>query len=277
MIERYRHPLRFYAASTAIPWGFWFAAGWVSRLETADFDPAVVAPILGVLGLFAPLATAVVLTRRDPDLRRDVAARLFSARGVTPLTGALACLLMPASILVATAISVAFGYDPGQFVITGHFTFTSGVFPVWFLLIAAPVIEELAWHSYGTDALRGRFNLLVTCLIFGAFWAFWHGPLAGIKGYYQSNLVNDGAIYAINFMVSVFPFVILMNWLYYKTKRNILVACVFHITAGYFNEIFATDPDTKIIQTGLLLVLAIALILREPVFFLRLETPPETP
>jgi uncharacterized protein len=58
---------------------------------------------------------------------------------------------MPVSILLAMAISLIFGYSPPQFVITGHFTFSSGVFPVRLLLILAPVIEELAWHSYGTD------------------------------------------------------------------------------------------------------------------------------
>ena len=60
--------------------------------------------------------------------------------------------------LCAMAISLLFGYSPSQFVVTGHYTFTSGVF----------------------------------------------------------------------------PFVILMNWLYYKTNRNILVAIIFHIMAGIF-------------------------------------------
>ena len=64
--------------------------------------------------------------------------------------------------LCAMAISLLFGYSPSQFVVTGHYTFTSGVF----------------------------------------------------------------------------PFVILMNWLYYKTNRNILVAIIFHIMAGIFYLLF---------------------------------------
>ena len=39
-----------------------------------------------------------------------------------------------------------------------------------------------------------------------------------------------------------------MNWLYYKTNRNILVTVIFHITAVYFNEIFSTHPNSKCIQ-----------------------------
>jgi hypothetical protein len=79
--------------------------------------------------------------------------------------------------------------------------------------------------------------------------------------------VQTGWIYGANFLVSIIPFVLLMNWLYYKTGRNIVIVIVFHITAGYFNEIFATDPDSKIIQTALLLVLVAAIVLKEPGFF----------
>lgn len=174
---------------------------------------------------------------------------------------------MLGSILLAQAISLLFGYSPAQFVITGNYTFTSGVFPVWFLLIMAPVIEELAWHSYGTDSLRARFSLFTTSMIFALFWGIWHIPLGSIQGYYQTQLVEAGWIHAANFLVSIFPFVIIMNWLYYKTGRNMLVPVVFHISAGYFNEIFATHPDSKVIQTGLLIVFAIVIIAREKHFF----------
>lgn len=176
---------------------------------------------------------------------------------------------MLASILLAQAISLLFGYSASQFQITGHFTFSSGIFPVWFILIIAPVLEELAWHSYGTDSLRNRFNLFKTSIIFAIFWALWHLPLSFIKGYYQSNLVDTGWIHALNFVISLIPYVLLMNWLYYKTERNILVAIVFHITAGYFNEIFATNPDCKVIQTGILLVLTFFIILKDKDFFFK--------
>ena len=212
-------------------------------------------------------ATALALTAGQPDLRRDVARRLFTLRGVTPFYAAVAAFLMLASILAAQAVSVLFGYSTDQFRLAGHFSFTSGVLPVWFLLVAAPVIEELAWHAYGTDALRSRFSLFSTCMMFSAYWAIWHMPLASIKDYYHSHLVQGGLLYTANFLISVFPFVILMNWLYYKTHRNILIACVFHVTAGYFNEIFATHPDSKVIQTGLLVLLSAFVVLRERRFF----------
>lgn len=58
-----------------------------------------------------------------------------------------------------------------------------------------------------------------------------------------------------------------MKWPCYSATRNILGAMVFHITAVYFNEVFATHPDSKIIQTLYLLVLASVLVMRDKEFF----------
>jgi hypothetical protein len=66
-----------------------------------------------------------------------------------------------------------------------------------------------------------------------------------------------------------------MNWLYYKTG-NTIIPIIFRITAGYFNEIFATHPDSKVIQTILLLIVAIIFVAKEKVFSSprRLAIPP---
>jgi membrane protease YdiL (CAAX protease family) len=271
IIKKYRHPVRFYVLATAIPWAFWFAAGYISHITPYANEYLRIASAVAFLGLLGPVGGSLWLIRRDRELRADVFGRLFNFRLARPMYVFLAFFLMPASILLAQAISLLFGYSPSQFVITGHFTFSSGIFPVWFMLIIAPILEELGWHSYGTDCLRNRMNLFVVSLLFGAYWGIWHMPLATIRDYYQSNLVQTGWIYGVNFLVSIIPFVLLMNWLYYKTGRNITIAVVFHITAVYFNEIFATHPDSKIIQTILLLILAGAIVLRDRSFFFSRE------
>lgn len=264
IVLKYRHGLLFYLLAAVIPWAFWFVAGYVSHQKEPDEN---LATTLGLTGLCFPLLLAFGLICRNKALRKDTFSRFFNFKSKYGLYYLGACTILPISILMAMAISLLFGYSPSQFVITGHYTFTSGVFPVWFLLILAPTLEELAWHSYGTDCLRARMNLLCTSLLFGIYWAIWHFPLAGIKGYYHANVVQEGWLYSLNFVISIIPFVILMNWLYYKTGRNILIAIVFHITAGYFNEIFATHPDSKCIQTVLLLILAFVVVARNRSFF----------
>ncbi len=269
IICQYNRPVLFYVLSTLIPWVFWFGAGYISRLTPYQDKNLQIASVLAFTGLLAPIAIVYILTAKNKNLRKDIAGRFFNFKDIKPVYFILCCVIMPASIMLAQAISLLFGYSPEQFIITGNFTFSSGIFPVWFLLILAPVIEELAWHSYGTDSLRSKFNLFNTSLIFGAVWGVWHMPLSTIRDYYQSNIVIDGWIYGVNFLLSIIPFVILINWLYYKTGRNIIVAIIFHITAGFFNELFAPHPDSKIIQTVILLIISTIVVLKEKELFFK--------
>ena len=271
IIEKYKHPILFYSLSTVIPWLFWFTAGYISHITPYSNQNLKIASIVSFIGLLGPMGIAYWLIRKDSELKADIYRRFFNFKSIKPVYIFIACFLMLGSILLAQAISLLFGYSTSQFTITGHFTFSSGVFPVWFLLIVAPILEELGWHSYGTDCLRNKMNLFTASLLFGAFWGVWHIPLSTIRDYYQSNLVQTGWIYGVNFLVSIIPYVLLMNWLYYKTGRNIIIVIIFHITAGYFNEIFATNPDSKIIQTFLLLVLATVLVLNDRNFFFQKE------
>ena len=270
-ISGYRHPLLFYGLSTAVPWVFWFAAAYVSHMTPTNELLGAVVGILGVVGLLGPTAIAFSMIWPHAEMREDLKDRIIGLRGVRPVYLFLTCFLMLASILLAQAISLFFGHSPDQFFLAGASSFSAGIFPGWFLLFLAPLVEELAWHSYGTDCLRQRLNLLTTSILFGVFWALWHMPLSLIKGYYHSNVAETGLLYSLNFMVSLIPYVVLMNWLYYKTNRSILVAIVFHITAGCFNEMFQTHPDSKVIQTVLLLLLSVVVVMKDRDFFLHRE------
>jgi membrane protease YdiL (CAAX protease family) len=276
MIDNYRYPFRFYFSSTIIPWLLWLMAAYLSHQPGAEEYSGYIGA-LGLAGLCGPLCVAAYYISKDKVLLGDVARRFLNVRTGEKRYIFASLLLMPASILLAMAISLLFGYDVGQFAITGQTTFSSALFPVWFILVIAPILEELAWHSYGTDCLRQRFTLFTTSMIFAVYWALWHIPLAFIQGYYHSNLVVESALHSLNFMISLFPFVLLINWLYYKTGRNILVAVVLHLTANIFNEIFATHPDSKIIQTGLLLVLSVYLLFTQRELFFNKDYPRKFP
>jgi uncharacterized protein len=268
-LEKYRHPILFYGLSTAIPWVFWFAAAYASHIAPTSHFLATAVGFLGVIGLLGPMVIAFWMIWPHADMRDDLKRRMIGLKNAKPIYLFLACFLMLGSILLAQAISLLFGYSVDQFSFSGKSSFSAGIFPGWFLLFLAPLVEELAWHSYGTDCLRQRMNLLKASLLFGVFWVLWHMPLSFIKDYYHSNVAETGLLYSLNFALSLFPYVILMNWLYYKTHRSILVAIVFHITAGCFNEVFATHPASKVIQTGLLLLLAIVVIVKDRDFFLQ--------
>lgn len=270
-IATYSHPVRFYFLSTIIPWIFWFIAAYLSHMTSNSNSYAVSGGLLALLGLLTPMIIAFAMMGSDPKLRHDLFKRMFNFKDIKPTYLVITCFIMLGSLLLAQAISLLFGHSTDQFSFANRTTFTFVLFPAWLLLFLAPLFEELAWHSYGTDCLRARFSLFTSSILFGVFWVLWHLPLAFIKDYYHSNVAETGWIYSLNFAISLFPFVILMNWLYYKTGRNILVPIVFHITAGLFNELFLTHPDSKVIQTVLLLALSIYLICKDRHFFFNRE------
>lgn len=269
IIKRYKSPLAFYLLSIVIPWSLWFLSAYFSHKTPLTPNLEWATGITSFTGLLAPVIIALFFMLPSKELKKDFLGRFFNFKQIKSQYILITCFVMLISILSAQAISLFFGYSADQFQLRGAFTFSSAIFPVWFLLLAAPIVEELAWHSYGTDSLLSRMNLFTASLLFAIFWAFWHFPLSFIKDYYHSNLVESGMIYSINFVVSLIPFVFIMNWLYYKTNRNILLPIVFHITAVFFNEIFNTHPMSKVIQTGLLLLITIYLVIKDKELFFK--------
>lgn len=265
---RYDRPLLFYLLATVIPWACWFAAAHLSNLPGQTPVVGWWTAGLGLAGLLAPVGVVAWLVRRRPELQADVRSRLIWPRGLRwgYVAGALGLLL--ASLLLAQAISLFFGYGADQFLLRGGFSFSAGLLPAWVTLIGAAVLEELAWHSYGTDALASRMRVLTASLVFTVFWALWHLPLAFINGYYHQEVVESGWLQTLNFPLSMIAFVLIMNWLYFRTGRSILVTVLFHATANLVNEVFRTHPDSKVIQTGLLLVVAVVLVVRDRELFL---------
>jgi len=266
-INIYKKTRIFFGLSTLIPWVLWFIAGYISHIETDNTTAQFWASIIAFTGLLAPVIITLFLAKGNRLIIQDLKNRFFNFKNIDSQYIILTIVLMPISILLAQMVSLLFGYPIEQFQLAKSFSFTSGVFPIWFLLIIAPLLEELAWHSYGTDSLRSRFSLFKTSILFAFFWGIWHLPLSTINNYYHSNLVEDGWIYSLNFILSLFPFVLIMNWIYYKANRNIILPILFHIGAGFFNEIFATHPMSKVIQTGLLTVFALYIIINDEAFF----------
>jgi membrane protease YdiL (CAAX protease family) len=271
-LKKYNHPVLFYGTSFIVPWTCWFILAWLSHSQWWD-NPTVVfwGSMLGLAGLFGPFAIAMILILPDREMRRELLSATFNFKGIGAGFRILTFALFPASILVAQAISLLFGHSVSQFQFVENMSFSAGIFPAWFLLIVAPILEEFGWHTYGIHCLRNRFNLLLTCVFFGIVWGIWHFPLSFVKGYYQNVLVETGVIYSVNFLVSLIPYLIIGNWIYYKTNRNMFLVVAFHLLAGFSNEIFQTHPDSKVIQTVLLLILSIVIICREKEFFFSLS------
>ena len=270
ILDKYNKTIWFYSLSLIIPWAFWFFAAYLSHLPNPSNIIIYSQGILSFLGLIAPVFVAAYLFLSNREILDDLKTRFFKINRFPIIYLFITLFLILFTMVFAQLLSLLFGHSLSQFVITGKPSFTSALFSPWLILIAAPIIEELAWHTYGTDTLRRKFNLFYTSIIFSAYWVIWHLPLSFVNGYYHSNVVAEGWLYSLNFVFSLFVFVILINWLYFKTNRNIMIAILFHLSANISNEIFATHPDSKVIQTALLLVICIIVLIKERrMFFMK--------
>ena len=253
MLKNYNRPWFFFSVSIIIPWILLFLAGYLSH-RTDSENHIWLQSMLMLSGLLAPIFTALFLYLRNPILLQDLKNKFFHFEKKTWIYLILSIVVPFSSIILAQLISILFWYSWDQFYISGQPTFSSALFSAWFVLIFAAIMEEIAWHSYWMDSLFARKKFFIACIIFALYWAFWHSPLATIKWYYHSNLVTEWWLYSLNFVVSMFVFVFLINYFYLKSGRNIWVAIIFHAVANVSNELFATDSDTKIIQTWLFII-----------------------
>jgi len=267
-LEKYRHPFIFYGVAVLVPWTLWFVCAGISHSPLWDSRGWVTfGSLLGLLGLLSPMIIAFILILPDKEMRDELIAACISFKGIHWKWYAFTFLFPFAVILLAQAISLLLGRSPEQFKLVENFSFTAGIFPAWFLMLIAPIFEEFGWHTYGTHCVRRRFNLFTSCFIFGIIWGIWHMPLSFIKGYYQNVLAETGIIYSINFMVSLIPYLIIDNWCFYKTRRNMFLQVSQHLAFGYSMEIFRTHPDSKVIDTVLLCIFCVVIVLREKKFF----------
>ncbi len=264
-------PLKFYIAILIAVWIPGFIGAYCSYIPELES----LVTLFIAIGLFSPAIIAIVMivsSENKEEMKKDFKARFFRLKDLNGLTIFMLIFLMPLSIIISTLISLLFGYPIDQFLLSSEIAIVSGEFLLsLIILILAPTLEEIGWRGYGVDALRSKYNLFRTTIIFCIVWAGWHIPLFFIKGYYQNTLLSPNPYYAVNFFLSLIPLVFIMNWLYYKTNRSIIVLIVFHFMVNFSAIILNTDDFTKCIQTFVLAIPAIIIVWKEKEFFFRLE------
>jgi hypothetical protein len=259
------HPVQFFLVTILATFIFGFVAAYLSYRSQIEKMQTFL-----IIGLFVPCITALsmILLSGNKEMIRDFLTRLLIFKIQLSYLSVI-LFLMPCVILVATVLSLLFGYSTNQFCLAESFSVIKGwsFLGIFIPLLLAPLIEEIGWRGYGVDSLRSHFNVFVTSLIFGSLWALWHLPLFFIKGYYHNQLYELGTVYVVNFFVSVLVIAFLKNWIYYQTDRSILAVILFHSTLNLSCMLLNTDPFTKCIATVLLCVVLIVVLVQNKTFF----------
>ena len=265
-MEKYTYkPIRFYLTVFGLTWGFWIAA-----LLVKD-TPAMF--VFMVLGLFMPAVTAVVtvLTSKNKMLKEDLKRKIIGFYRIKPLSIIKAVLVFFVCVAVSIGISILFGGSPDQFRFTEDFSFAINGSSALLTMVLASVIEEVGWRGYGEDAVGSYHTWFHETLIFGCIWGAWHLPLFLIPGTYQYTLKELGFVYVLNFLLSTIPVDFLQTWVYVKNNRSMLATAIFHLFLNVMQEKINISPETKCIETLVMLAAAAVIVYKNKDMFFERE------
>lgn len=130
-----------------------------------------------------------------------------------------------------------------------------------YTLLFGPLAEETGWRGFALPRLQKKYNALLSSLILGVIWAFWHLPFYFISG------GGAGIPFPI-YVVLVTTIAIFITWIYNNTKGNLALCMLAHFCFN-FNSAFLVGflgllpPMVFYISCGAglgLLILAVILI-----------------
>lgn len=269
-MERYKYrPVRFYVTCFAVTWAFWITAAFVSRSEHDNG----ISSLLMLFGLISPAVTAVitVLTSGNKALKEDLKRKLVGFYRIRPLNIAAAVVVFMGIVALSILLSLLAGQSLNQFAFTEDFSFSIGGTSALLTILLAAVIEEVGWRGYGEDSVASYFSWFTESIIFGSVWALWHLPLFWIEGTYHYGLKELGIGYVLNFLISVNPLGFLTTWVYVKNNRSMLACIIFHLFVNTMQEKIAMTPQTKCVETIVVLLAAVVVVLTNKEMFFEKE------
>lgn len=269
MKETYSYrPVRFFLITNLMMWALWLGAAYLSYQQDASHGKFISA--LELAGLFSPVVTAlwIIFTSDSAELKKNFYDKLVNLKLIKLWTIPAILLIMPGVVIVSIFIShIFFGQSLGQLAFVRGSPFPAGIVPAQLLIFLAPLLEEIGWRGYGIESLRGGRTFFAATIIFAALWLFWHIPMFFVNNYYHNTLLTTNPLFALNFVVSMIPSAVIINWLWYKNRGNILSAVIFHAVVN-IQGILQMGQIAKCIETVVVIIIAaIVVIYNKKIFF----------
>ena len=163
-----------------------------------------------------------------------------------------------------SALLVAFGLHVGASVlavVSGRMAAVTLSAPTPYLIAILPLalFEEIGWRGFALRRLFDRHSPFVATLIVGIPWALIHIALTAFV------LVNTGGRTPVWEGLAVFFGAYLLTWVFIRSRRNVLVATVFHAGLNAFGSIAGPGSvlsveDTLMLQTVTTFLIVAAVI-----------------
>jgi uncharacterized protein len=231
-----RHPLAaFFLIAFLVPWGLWsYLLATTPAGELLRSGPTPVFLIFAILGGFGPSLAAVLVAgiSEGPGGVRSLLGGLARWRfGITWYGAAL--VLVPVITLLTLAVFSVLGRPLPLGDVAGRL----GLGLSWPLFAALG--EELGWRGFALPRLQARYSPLVSGLLVGVLWGFWHLP-ADYLGF-----GDQGWLFSLNFLLLgpclLTGFSILMTWVYNRTGGSLLAMVLFHYSITFSGIVLAAQ------------------------------------
>jgi membrane protease YdiL (CAAX protease family) len=245
-----QHPVAsFFVLAYAISWVLWVPAVlYIKFVLPSDQVPGwlMLPNLVGSWGpFFAALAMTGILEGK-PGVKKLLSSLLVWRVG---FQWYLVVFLLPLVILFAALGIYALQggtvgrFDPGQWYMV--------LLAPLFALLFGPMGEELGWRGYALPRLQRNYSALLSSIIVGVLWAFWHTPAywapagTAISGQPVTPLAVGW------YLIFTIGIAILHTWIYNNTKESVLLAVLFHAmyTSGPVFPLFPEISMTAVNQT----------------------------
>ena len=127
-------------------------------------------------------------------------------------------------------------------------------------LIRGSLGEELGWRGFAQNELQKKHSPLISSLIIGVLWGFWHAPLWLVSGYKGIELIQ----YIGVFLLGIISVSIIISF-YYKLTENLLMPIIIHQMFNFLIAITSGELLSILTYTCLFyFILAVILIIVNP-------------
>jgi uncharacterized protein len=187
--------------------------------------------LVWAVGIFSPTISAVFLSwviGGTTEVKHLLAGFTRWKVGFGWYFAALFLLLGP---LMIAAVYIAFGHPPAG--LRPEVTLFALLGITLFQLFSGPIAEEAGWRGFALPRLEVKYNALVSSLILGVIWTFWHLPFFYLTGATQMSIPLP--IYLFLVVTNA----IYLTWLYNNTRGSLVITTLAHFTYNLSSTLIA--------------------------------------
>jgi len=226
---------------------------WLPLIKSNDFSN--LQNLFLLMGIYMPSTVGILMTKKSSGV--NTITSLFRVKISIKET-----IVILSYFPIMIALFFVIGKSIGNEMIP--FNYPLKVFPLVFfyiLVLQGPLGEEFGWRGFLMNHLMISYNGIISSLLIGFVWSFWHLPLFFIHGTVQWQMLQQ-----FTFLPTISGYIlytilisILISIVFLRTNKSVWAAILFHTiantTIGYAPIIMTTKGSI-----GLLIALVMVTI-----------------